>query len=173
MFDIVVVAVVVILAIMGFWKGILRQVFGLIGVIVGYILAIRFYEPMAKYMPDMQLRTTKAGSFIAIFLFCMLIAWVLGWVAGCFSEEKKPGPFSRILGGLLGFVKGCIIICVAVMVLEAFFPADSKALKKSGTYGYIQEITDILKHATRGDIDARYKEKVGKEQEGSPKPRGQ
>jgi membrane protein required for colicin V production len=170
MFDIIVIATVVILTIMGFWKGMLRQIFGLLGIIAGYLLAMRFYEPLAKYMPDIHLSTAKGGSFIAILLASMLIASILGWAAGSLSEAAKLGTFNRIGGGILGFVKGCIIVCVAVMVLEVFFPADSSGFKKSVTYGYIKEITDISKHATRWDIDAKYKEKVGKEDPAPSKP---
>jgi uncharacterized membrane protein required for colicin V production len=39
-FDIIVFAVVGILTIIGLWKGFVRQLFGLLGVVAGYMLAM-------------------------------------------------------------------------------------------------------------------------------------
>ena len=169
MFDIIVLAVIGILTIIGLWKGIVKQLFGLLGVIAGYMLAMRFYQPCSKFLTSFHPGTAKAISFTAIFLACILVAHLLGWAAGRLFAISELGFLNRIGGGLLGFLKGCIIVSVAVMVLTVFLSADSSLFKKSSTIKYILPVTAALKKVTRGDIEAKYNEKTGTEKPMRPK----
>jgi len=123
-FDIIVLAVIGILTIIGLWKGMVRQIFGLLGVIAGYMLAMRFYQPCSKFLTDIHPGAAKAISFIAIFLACILVAHLIAWGIGRFFAVAKLGFLNRIGGGLLGFLKGCIIVSVGVMVLTTFLSAN-------------------------------------------------
>ncbi|MBA4419013.1 MAG: hypothetical protein C0392_14080 [Syntrophus sp. (in: bacteria)] len=162
-FDIIVLAVIGILTIIGLWKGMVRQIFGLLGVIAGYILAMRFYQPCSKFLTDIHPGVAKAISFIAIFLACILLAHLIGWGVGRFFAVVKLGFLNRIGGGLMGFLKGCIIVSVGVMVLTAFLSADHSIFKKSSTMKYILPVTTALKGVTRGDVKDKYNEKIGTE----------
>jgi len=162
-FDIIVIAVIGILTIIGFWKGMVKQAFGLLGVIAGCILATRFYQPCSKFLTSTNPGTAKVISFIAIFFACVLVVNLIGWGIGRLFTVSKLGFLNRIGGGLLGFLKGCIIVSIAVIVLTAFLSKDSDLFKKSSTIKYILPATAILKKVTRGDIKAKYNEKAGKE----------
>lgn len=169
MFDIIVLAVIGILTIIGLWKGLVKQIFGLLGAIAGSLLAIRFYQPCAKFFTSFHAGTAKAASFIAIFLACILVAYLIGWVVARFFAISKLGFFNRIGGGFLGFLKGYIIISVLVTVLTVFLPANNSFFKKSSTIKYFLPVTAALKKVTRGDIKAKYNEKVGTEKPMWPK----
>ena len=159
MFDIIVIVVIGILTIMGFWKGLVRQLFGLAGVIAGYILAMMYYQPCSKFLTSFHPGTAKAIGFIAIFLVCMLIAHLIGWGVGRLFAISQLGFLNRIGGGLLGCLKGCIIVSVVVMGLTTFLSADNSLFKKSSTIKYILPITAALKKVTPGDIKKKYEEK--------------
>jgi len=163
MFDIIVVAVIGVLTIIGLWKGMVKQISGLVGVIAGYVLAMRFYQPCSKFLTSIHPGGAKVISFIAIFLACILVAHLIGWGIGKLFTISKLGFLNRIGGGLLGFLKGCIIIAVAVIVLTAFLSSNSSFLGKSATIKYILPITAALKKVTREDIKAKYNEKIGTE----------
>jgi membrane protein required for colicin V production len=169
MFDIIVLSVIGIVTLIGLWKGMMKQLFGLLGVIAGYVLAMRFYQPGSKFLTSLHPTTARALSFIALFLACILMAHLLGWGAGRIFAISKLGFLNRIGGGLLGFLKGCIIVSVAVMVLTAFLSADSSLFKKSSTIKYILPVTAALTKVTRGDIKDKYNEKMGKEKPALPK----
>jgi membrane protein required for colicin V production len=168
-FDIIVIAIIGLMTLIGLWKGMVRQLFGLAGLIAGYMLAVRFHEPCSKFLTSFHPGTAKAISFIAIFLACILLAHIIAWVVGRFFAHSGLGFFNRIGGGLLGFLKGCIIIAVVVMVLTSFLPARNGLLKKSFTIKYVLPVTALLKKVTHEDIKAKYNEKIGKEKPTSPK----
>ncbi|MCG6534538.1 MAG: CvpA family protein [Syntrophales bacterium LBB04] len=172
MFDIIVLAFIGILTIVGFWKGMVKQLFGLAGVVAGYVLALRYYQPCSKFLTSIHPGTARVISFIAIVLACMLVAHLIGWGVGRLLAISQLGFLNRIGGGLLGFLKGCIIVSLAVMAMTLFLSADNNLFKKSSTIKYIQHITGILKKVTRGEIEAKYDEKVGKEKPVLPSKKG-
>jgi membrane protein required for colicin V production len=169
MLDIIVLAVVGVLTLIGLWKGMVRQFFGLLGLIAGYVLAMRFYQPGSKFLMTLHPTTARAISFIAIFLGCILVAHLIGWAVGRIFAVSKLGFLNRIGGGVLGFLKGCVLVSVAVVVLTAFLPADSSLFRESSTIRYILPVAMALTKVTRGDIAARYYEKVGREKPTMPK----
>jgi membrane protein required for colicin V production len=162
MFDIIVIAVVGVLTFLGLWKGMVRQLFSLAGVIAGYLLAMRFYEPASRYLTSFHPGTAKVISFVAIFIACIIVAHILGWIVGKVFELPGLGLLNRIGGGVLGFAKGSVIVAVVVMVLVAFLPPDSSLFKNSSTMKYILPITGLLKSVTPEDIKATYNEKAEK-----------
>ena len=168
-FDIIVLAVIVILTIIGLWKGMVRQIFGLLGVIAGYVLALRFYQPCSKFLTSIHPGTARVISFIAIFLACILAAHIIGWLVGRFFNISGLGFLNRIGGGFLGFLKGCLIVSLIVLVVTASDSAKSSFFKKSHTVKYVLPVASILEKVTREDIKAKYNEKIGKEKPVSPK----
>jgi membrane protein required for colicin V production len=162
-FDIVVLTIIGILTIVGFWKGMVRQLITLAGLIAGYMLAVRFYGPCSLFLTSFPPGVAKATSFIIIFLVSILIAHIIAWAVERLFAHSGLGFFNRVGGGLLGFLKGCIIIVVVVTVLTSFFPANSRPLKGSYTYKHILPVIAVLKKVSREDIKAKYDEKIGKE----------
>jgi membrane protein required for colicin V production len=169
MFDIIVLAVIGILTIIGLWKGVVKQLFGLLGVVAGYLLAMRFYQPCSKFLTSIYPGTAKVISFIAIFLASILVAHLIGWGVGRLLAISKLGFLNRIGGGLLGFLKGSLIVSVMVIVVTAYLPGDTSLFKKSSTIKYILPITAALKKVAHGDFKAKYNEKAGKEKPMLPK----
>jgi membrane protein required for colicin V production len=169
MFDIIVLLIIGLLTIMGFFSGMVKQIFGLVGVVAGYMLAMRYYQLCSKYLTTFHPGTAKALSFIAIFLACIIVAHIIGWAVGRLLHISGLGFLNRIGGGLLGFAKGYLIMCVMVIVLTAFFAANGSLFRKSHTIRYIQPATSMLKKVSRDDIKAKYDEMIGKEKPVPPK----
>ena len=161
--DIVIIVVIGILTITGFWKGIVKQIFGLVGVIAGYILAVKFYEPSSKFLMSIHPGTARVISFIAIFLACIVVAHLVGWGIGKFLAISQLGLLNRIGGGLLGFLKGCILVAVMVMLLTALLSPKHSFFKNSSTMKYVLPVAAALKKVSREDIKAKYNEKIGTE----------
>jgi membrane protein required for colicin V production len=78
-FDIIVLAVIGILTIAGLLSGMVKQLFGLAGVIGGYMLAMKYYQLCSKYLTSFHPGTARALSFIAIFLACIILAHIPDW----------------------------------------------------------------------------------------------
>ncbi len=160
-FDIIVVALVGILTLIGFYNGTVKQLFALAGVVAGYILAMRYYLLCSKYLTSIPPGAARVISFVVIFIACIVLANIIGWAVGKLFDISGLGFFNTVGGGILGFAKGCLVVCVLVMVLNAFFPANTGFLKRSRTIKYIRQITAVFKKVTREEIRMKYEEKVG------------
>ncbi len=121
LFDIVVIAVIGVLTAIGLWKGTVKQFVGLLGVAVGFLLAIRFYQPCSKFFTSFHHGTARAVGFTVIFLASILLVHLIGWAVGRFLANSKLGFLNRMGGGLLGFLKGYIVISVLIVILTFFF----------------------------------------------------
>jgi membrane protein required for colicin V production len=163
MFDIIVLTVVGVLALLGLWKGLVRQVVGLAGVAAGYVVAMKFYGPLAaKSLAGFRPATGNVISFLAIFIACIVAASIVGWIAGKLMGAAGLGILNRVGGGILGGAKGCLIVSVAVMMLIAFMPPNSSVFKGSGTMNYIQPIAGIVSRLAPKNIRTRYEEKAAR-----------
>ena len=145
MFDIAVLAVVAVLTLLGLWKGLVRQIVGLAGVAAGYVIATKFYGPLAaKFLTGFRPATGRVISFLAIFIACIIAASIIGWIAEKLMNTAGLGVLNRIGGGILGGVKGYLIVSVVVMMMVSFLPLHSGVFKGSRTMKYIQPMAGMV-----------------------------
>ena len=161
-FDIAVVVVVGGLTLLGLFKGMVKQLVALAGVVAGYMMAMRFYEATSRFFTSLSPGTAKVISFIAIFVACILCAHIIGWMVGKLFGISGLGFLNRIGGGLIGFLKGCVVVSLVVMVLIAFLPANNSLFKGSSTIKYILPVVGVMKNISPEDVKTRYNEKVEK-----------
>lgn len=159
-FDIVALTVVGLTVALGLWKGLAVQVFGLTGLILGYILSVRYYLNAAKLLPDINQGTARIAGFLAIFIACIIAAFILGRLLGKLLKIAGLGWANRLFGGVLGLLKGTLIVSVIMVVLVAFLPSDSVMMKQSVTVPYLVSITRLFGAAIPEDIKAKYKSRL-------------
>ena len=107
----------------------------------------------------MEPGTARTISFVLIFIVCIILASILGAMANRFLKVAGLSWADRLGGGLLGFLKGFILIAIIVMVLIAFLPADS-LLASSVTLPYVISGIKIMSSFIPEDIQTKYKSKV-------------
>ena len=129
--DIFFIIIILISMIMGFVKGFLRQVIGILAVVAGLYLAIEYYHYVSNAIFEI-IPHRIACNFLG-FLFIFVVTLTLGWLIGVSVSKVVKGSlkfFDRILGGGLGLLKG-ILICVVVVLALLIFPINKKWLSES------------------------------------------
>ena len=119
MIDIVALAIVAGLFIIGFLRGIIRELADLIGLILGYFLAIKFSIQLAAMLPipgaPLMLKGLIASAIIVI------VSWLLvRSIASAFKKIVLSGPAKfadKIFGGLLGGAKGFLIVLILLILM--------------------------------------------------------
>jgi len=159
-FDIVALSVIGLTVALGLWKGLAVQVFGLAGLILGYILSVKYYLSAARLLPDISQGTARIAGFLAIFIACIIAAYILGRLLGKLLKIAGLGWANRLFGGVLGLLKGTLIVSVIMVVLVAFLPSDSVMMKQSVTVPYLVSVTRLFGAAIPEDIKARYKSRI-------------
>ena len=119
--DIVIIVAVAISAFLGLRIGIIKAVLSLAGLIVGVILAGRYYAPLAEQLSFIpQASVAKIVAFAIILIGVMIIAVVLAWLLKGLASVVMLGWVNRLGGAVFGLVLGAIF-CSALLAIWVKF----------------------------------------------------
>jgi membrane protein required for colicin V production len=107
------------------------------GLIVGYVVAAWQYRGLAEWFERFFRNPWLAEtlSFLLIFFAIVLVFGVAAKVARWIMKEAGLSGFDRFLGGLLGLLKGGLMVAVILMGMTAFQPT-SRLLQSSSLAPY-------------------------------------
>ncbi|WP_153102258.1 CvpA family protein [Paraburkholderia hayleyella] len=117
LFDYAVIAVIVLSALRGTWRGFLSEVFGLIGWIAAFLLACRFVTDVAPLIPATWPggQTTQwLVAFALIVIGVVLLAGVANALLGRLVQVTGLSGVDRSLGLMFGCVKGGVLVLLLV-----------------------------------------------------------
>ena len=107
--DIVIIVSIGISTFLGLRTGIIKAVLSLVGLIVGVILAGRYYVPFSEQLGFIpQENVAKIVAFAIIFIGILIVARVLASLLKWAASAILLGWVDRIGGAIFGFVLGAI-----------------------------------------------------------------
>jgi membrane protein required for colicin V production len=122
--DWLIVAFLLITVLSAAKSGLIVEICSLAGLILGLLLAswnYRAVEPwLRQWIHSEALALTMA--FILVFVVVMIVASIVGRVVRATVHTVGLGWADRIAGAAFGFVKGCAIVTIAMMLVAAFWP---------------------------------------------------
>jgi len=130
--DWIILAFLVFSVVTAAWEGFFHEAFGLAGLIAGYLIAAWQYRRLADWFDPIlkQPWLGEVGSFLIIFFGVMVVAFLAGRLTRWMMKEAGLTAMDRALGGLLGLVKGCLIVAIVLVAMAAFTPT-SRLLQRS------------------------------------------
>lgn len=125
--DIVIAILVTLPTYFGFRKGFLRKLLGIAGIILGFILAIKFYPYVS---PLLSTFIKENPTFVNVLSFLLIIGILYGasiWLARFIANMNSGTSLvDKILGTIVGFIQGLIVASVLLYNLSlADLPAQS------------------------------------------------
>ena len=114
--DIVIIVVAVLLGIAGLRQGIIKTVFGIAGLIVGIVLAGRYYDELAALIFPTGATWANIAAFIIILLATLIVANVIGWFVAKLVHLVLLGWLDRLVGCVLGVIIG-VLLCAAILAI--------------------------------------------------------
>ncbi len=155
--DFLLCGIIVAALIIGLFKGLIREAFGLASVILGLILAGQYYENLATVFRPII--SNKDVSFFVSFLLIFAVVVVIGWLIGGLLSRAAKGPFkffNHALGGVFGFVKGILISGVVVLALLVF-SVDRPVVARSWMAPYALYVTNSIVQLVPQELKAKFK----------------
>ncbi|HWZ71450.1 MAG TPA: CvpA family protein [Casimicrobiaceae bacterium] len=117
-FDLIVIGIVGLSAIFAFWRGLIRVVVSLVGLVAAVLAAIHF-SPSASNLLLMlsdNPATRYLAAFALIFIVVVLMCALLGWVLSRALRAIGLGFVDRLLGAVFGVARGVLIVVIAVLL---------------------------------------------------------
>jgi membrane protein required for colicin V production len=105
-------------------SGFFQEAFGIGGLVVGYLLAAWRYRQLADWFAP-YLKSPWLGEiagFLIIFIGVMILAGIAGRIARWIAQEAGLSFFDRFLGGVLGLLRGCLVVAIVLVSMAAFTP---------------------------------------------------
>lgn len=130
--DIVFLIIVGISILMGIIKGFIRELFSLIFLILGIVLAYLFYKDVGaifmKYLSNKDIANFLG--FTGIFTSILIVGALFTYLIRKIFTVGPLKAIDRILGGIFGLLRGILIIIIIILVLQAY-PSQNNLLNKS------------------------------------------
>lgn len=137
-FDVTVGAIILLLAIKGFMNGVIKEVFGLAGLIAGVYFASRLAGNAAAFIDKTFIHIENASllkliGFMSILIIIWLGATILGAIISKLTSASGLGFMDRILGFIAGGGKYFVIFALIVTALS------NVTLIKENTQKYVKD----------------------------------
>lgn len=143
--DLIIVLIITIPTFFGFRKGFLRKFLGIAGIILGFILAVRFYNPVSSFLHGIfsgDMLIIHVISFLLIIgIVYGLSVWVARFIAGMNSGTSLV---DKIAGILFGFLQGLILASVLLVNLSYVNLPGSDVRNSSILYSRVYKVAPAI-----------------------------
>jgi membrane protein required for colicin V production len=123
--DWIILAVLLFSTVTAAVQGFFREAFRLAGWILGYLLAAWQYRHLAAWLgPYVKAPWVgEVAGFLIIFFAVAILAGLAGRIAKWVMEKAGLSAFDRVLGGVLGLLRGCLVVATVLVAMTSFAPA--------------------------------------------------
>jgi len=121
--DLILLALLSLFALRGYFKGLFRESFSLMGFFIGLIAAVRYDEQVAILWAnywDISPLILKVLSFVGLFFVIYFTFSLTGWLLHRSAPYLFLGGINRVGGIVLGIGKGAAILALAIFFLSSF-----------------------------------------------------
>ena len=165
-FDIVCFSILGLFFILSFFRGLVRELFSFLGYLVGYIIAINYNTDMATLLENNVSKdfVAKVSEFtffsetikilvtLIIFFFVKYVVSLLGQLIKNSINGKFVLTFpDRLLGSMVGLLKGVILIAIIIFPLSLFEVSYKKITRGSIFAPYMENIIAAVSRGTYKD----------------------
>jgi len=164
-FDIVVISLIVILGLKGLFRGLVKELFGLIGIVGGVFIASRLAKNTGEIVNGIIPIDNESTILLVGFIATLVIFWIIAYILGIVLEKvfsaSGLGIFDRILGFLFGAGKIFLLFSIIAyatsqvkMINDNLQPKlqDSTVfplLTETGSYIIKLDTTDVQKEVSK------------------------
>ena len=143
-YDFVVLGIFLLFIGRGVWLGLLKQVVPLLALYVGYFAASRYHDQLFPFLGDVSdnPKVVFLTAYVILFVVTYIVAALLGKVMTHVIQVTITPWFDRLLGAILGFAKGMILIILVHMILGTILAPENQMLRSCQTCPVLNELAE-------------------------------
>lgn len=130
-FDFLIITILAYGLIRGIFRGLVREISSIVGVLGGFYAAYTYYPHAAKLISPWIANPAYLNilSYLTIFSMVVVVVGMFAVVIKYLLNIAYLGWVDRVTGALLGLLKGGLVCCVLFIVLTAFLPKGAPLIK--------------------------------------------
>ena len=129
--DIVIIMIALLFGMMGLWKGAIKAVFGIAGLVGGIALAGRYYQPLASILSPSRAIWSRITAYIIILVITLIVASIVGWFVARLVHVTMLGWIDRLVGFILGAGIGGMLCAAVLAIVSKYLPGTEGAISHS------------------------------------------
>jgi membrane protein required for colicin V production len=157
--DIVLLILILVSALIGLVRGLMREVLSLASWFAAFMLALYFAPAVAEYLvsyfADEAIRL--GASFVAIFVVTLIGGGIVQWLLRKLVETSGLSGTDRFLGFLFGSVRGVLVCIIALVAIRPFVETSNWWQQSQLTpelLAFEQDVLELMGRARDLVIDA-------------------
>jgi len=161
-FDIIVIVIISFCVIRGVFRGLIKELSSIIGVLGGYYFAYSYYMVLAKHLSRWISNTSYLNilSFLIIFSGILILISILGVVIKYILKIAYLGWVDRICGAGFGITKAILIVSVLLITLTSFLPKNAPVIKNSFLAPHATMISEKMAKVISPDMKRNFISKI-------------
>lgn len=146
----------------GIFRGLVKELSSIVGVMGGFYAAYTYYPQVAKLLSHW---ITNPGyrnilSFLILFAVIYLVVSVTGVMIKHLMNIVFLGWADRIGGAISGTVKGILIATVIIMILTTFLPKNAAIMRQSLVSRHMMDVSATLVKVVPKDMKNSFSVKM-------------
>ena len=157
-FDYAIIFITSICCLFSFYKGMVREIFSLLGYLVGYVLSIDYYEEVTSILQSMLSKEimVRISEFSIVFTIVKILVAIFIFftikfsfdIVGRLIRRSVGGSIAisfpdRIGGGVLGILKGFVIVAIMMFPLSLFRGGYERVTQGSIITPYLEKVFSV------------------------------
>lgn len=146
----------------GLFRGIIKEVTSIVGVLVGFYSAYTYYPLIGRWLS--QLIANKSYlNIISFFIVFTVIFFAIGFVGVVLKHIFRAaslGWADRVLGGAFAMVKAILIVSVLLLVLTAFLPQNVPVIRHSRIAPHVSAASEKMVAAVPVEMREMFRDNI-------------
>jgi len=161
LFDVVIVIILCFCMIRGGFRGLIKELSAIIGVLGGFYGAYTYYPKLAAMMTGWISNEAYRNIFSFMLIFCgvFIIISILGIIIRYILNLVFSGWVDRVGGVIFGILKGGLIVSVLFIALTAFLPKGAPIIQQSRLSPYVSKYSEVMAEVVSPDMKNNFRSK--------------
>ena len=161
-FDIFIVIILLYCVIRGVFRGLIKELSAIIGVLGGFYAAYTYYTHTARFLSRWisNISYQNILGFLILFFGVFIVVSILGVIIKYLLNIAFLGWVDRICGAGFGTIKGILIISVILIALTTFLPKGAPVIKNSLLAPHVMIISQNLAKVVPKDMKHTFNSKI-------------
>jgi membrane protein required for colicin V production len=145
--DIIIGLLLLVGIISGWRQGFVRQLFGLLALILGVYCAYRFSHFAAHYIVKWfhwSASVTSSVAFVITFVIVLIGVFFVGRVANRFIKLIALGTLNSFLGALLSLCKWVLVLSVCLVIIHSFISLPDSQVGGSFFFHFLEKVGNTV-----------------------------
>jgi len=144
--DYVLIAIVGLSMVLSLWRGFVREIISLVGLVAAFIVASRLSGQTGDFLGRWISKGTVAdiAGFVLIFVVVMIVVGLIGVIIRRLVDMAALTATDRTLGIFFGAARGMGLIALCFLVYTSYTKPDASWLKQSKLTPYAVDLGNML-----------------------------